>query len=152
MSDEFRKERFAVLTAIARKQGGQLRARSYTLLHAPMQAECRRKHRFAITPKNILRGLWCSKCRPLPRQTEFLAAAQKIARAKRGKCLSESYETARIKLKWQCENKHRWEASFDNVVNKESWCPVCAVASASERKARWWRKELSKRGRGGKRK
>jgi hypothetical protein len=149
MSDEFRIKRYAALAVIARKQGGQLKTRSYTLLRAPVSVECRRGHRFTITPKNMLRGLWCVKCRPLPRQTEFLVAARKTARANGGKCLSGAYETARIKLQWQCKNKHRWKASFDNVVNKESWCPTCAIESASDRKTRWWRQELSRRARRG---
>ncbi len=144
MSDEFRTKRFAILTGIARKKGGNIVDRSYSILRKPMTVRCANDHRFKITPKNILRGLWCPQCQPLPRQVEFLTAAQRLARKHGGKCLSTSYETARLPLLWQCENRHRWEASFDNVVNKKSWCPACALASASERKTRWWRKQRSK--------
>jgi hypothetical protein len=147
MSEEFRNKRYTEIANMARKHGGMLKTRTYTFLHAPVKVECRHGHRFAITPKNILRGLWCVKCRPLPRQNEFLTAAQKVARANGGKCLSTAYENARKKLQWQCKSKHRWEASFDNVSNKESWCPECAAESASDRKVQWWRKRLSQRGR-----
>ena len=145
MSDKFREKRFTALSAVARKHGGELLTKSYSVLHAPMTVRCKQGHRFAITPKNALRGLWCVKCRPLGRQSEFLAAAQKLARAKGGKCLSDAYETARINLRWQCKDKHHWSASFDNVMNKQSWCPECAVAAASDRKTEWWRKRSSRR-------
>src|SRR5215831_7683422 len=145
MSDTFRAQRYKALASIARKHGGKLKTANYTFLRTPMTVECGNGHRFRITPKNLLRGLWCSECRPAPRQEEFLALAQKTARSHGGKCLSDVYENARTPLDWQCAKKHRWEASLDNVVNKKSWCPTCAVDSASDRKTRWWRKERAKR-------
>jgi len=145
MSDQFRAKRFNALAAVAGKHGGKLRTRTYSFLRTPMNIECRRGHKFKITPKNLLRGLWCPECRPLPRQAEFLAIAAQVAHKHGGKCLSDTYENARAGLRWQCAEKHRWEASLDNVANKKSWCPTCALASASERKALWWRKQSSKR-------
>ena len=145
MSVEFRKRRLAALSGIAKRRGGTLLARNYTVLRAPLTARCANGHRFAITPKNLLRGLWCVQCRPLPRQAEFLTAAQKLARSRGGRCLSEGYSNARAKLRWQCGERHRWQATFDNVVNKNSWCPTCAVAGASERKRKWWRQQRTKR-------
>ncbi|HEU4655242.1 MAG TPA: hypothetical protein VFS47_14740, partial [Steroidobacteraceae bacterium] len=56
-----------------------------------------------------------------------------------GKLLSDKYETARTPLAWQCEARHRWKASYDNVINKESWCPTCAKAGMSDVKRKWWR-------------
>jgi hypothetical protein len=139
MSDDFRRKRHADLSQIVRRHGGRLKARSYTVLHEPITVQCREGHQFRITPKNLLRGLWCVKCRPTQRQTDFLVAAQRLAHNKGGKCLSDSYETARSKLKWRCENSHQWEATYDNVANKGSWCPECAAATASDRKVKWWR-------------
>jgi hypothetical protein len=147
MGDDFRKKRYAELDRIVRRHKGALKTRAYSVLYAPVTVECQHGHRFSITPKNLLRGLWCVKCRPLPRQNEFLAIAQKTARANGGKCLSETYKNARTKLQWQCKNKHRWEASLDNVANKASWCPQCSQEGASDRKIEWWRKRLSKRAR-----
>ena len=146
-SKEFKAQRYAELAKIAKKQGGELKTRTYTILHKPMTAVCRQGHRFTITPKNILRGSWCKKCRPIPRQNEFLKIAKQVAKDNGGRCLSKEYVNARLKLVWQCKRKHQWEAIFDNVANKNSWCPVCSVEGASERKAEWWRKEKRKLGR-----
>ncbi|HYM34843.1 MAG TPA: hypothetical protein VET48_05560 [Steroidobacteraceae bacterium] len=145
MSAKFRDKRYAMLAAAVRKQGGKLKDKSYRFLRTPMNVECRRGHRFKITPKNIMRGLWCDECRPLARQAEFLATAQKTAKAHGGKVLSTTYENARDNLRWQCAKKHRWDASLDNVVNKKSWCPTCAADSASARKASWWKKHKPKK-------
>jgi hypothetical protein len=145
MSTKFREDRYKELQAVARKHGGKLLARSYSFLRTPMPVQCANGHRFKITPKNILRGLWCSECRPLPRQSEFLAVAAKVAKSHGGKVLSTTYENARLPLRWQCAKKHRWEASLDNVANKKSWCPTCSTESASERKTAWWRKQARKR-------
>jgi hypothetical protein len=149
MSDTFRERRFKMLNDIARKNGGKLKTKSYALLRTRMNVQCGRGHEFKITPKNMLRGLWCPECRPLGRQSDFLAVAQKTAKAHGGKVLSTTYENARTGLEWQCAKKHRWEASLDNVVNKKSWCPACALDSASDRKTSWWRKERAKHGRRG---
>ncbi len=145
MNDQFREKRFSALKAIARKHGGAILDRNYSILRKPVKARCANGHPFAMTAKNILRGLWCTKCRPLARQGEFLAAAKSLARKNGGKCLSEAYQTARLPLKWQCAKKHRWEASFDNVANKKSWCPTCAMEGASDRKREWWRKRSRKK-------
>src|SRR5689334_8928174 len=124
-SEEFKKERYQMLVRIAKGHGGSVGARQYGNLRTPWQVTCHEGHRFKITPKNMLRGLWCVKCRPLPRQAEFLDYARSIASKRGGKCLAETYETARTKLPWKCGEGHRWEASLDNVANKHSWCPTC---------------------------
>jgi hypothetical protein len=111
--------------------------------------QCRRGHRFKITPKNLMRGIWCAECRSLPRQSEFLKYAQRFARKNGGRCLANAYVNARQHLPWKCAVNHQWEASFDNVVNKRSWCPICAALAISDRKKAWWRKERMKRARSG---
>ena len=146
-SETFRNERERELKEMVREQRGRILAGRYKTLRGSWLVQCQRGHRFKITAKNILRGLWCADCRPLPRQAEFLAYAQNIASKHGGKCLARTYENARAKLPWQCREKHRWEASLDNVANKHSWCPTCAAAVISTTKKRWWRQERKKRAR-----
>ena len=28
---------------------------------------------------------------------------------------------------WECKDKHTWEATFNNVSSKKSWCPKCRI-------------------------
>ena len=51
--------------------------------------------------------------------------AQSIAGNKGGKCLSTHYINSVTKLRFQCENGHRWLASPYNVY-KGSWCRTCS--------------------------
>lgn len=146
-SEIFRREQERALRRKVREQHGRILAGRYQTLQDSWWVQCQRGHRFKITAKNILRGLWCADCRPLARQAEFLAYAQSIARQRGGKCLAHSYENARTKLPWQCRKKHRWRASLDNVANKHSWCPMCAAVVISDTKKRWWRQARKKRAR-----
>ena len=49
---------------------------------------------------------------------------QELAKAKGGICLSKSYTFTHIKLKWQCENGHLWEA-VPSSIKRGSWCARC---------------------------
>ena len=138
-SQQFKEKRFQLLTRAVSKHRGALLDRGYEKLDALVSLRCERGHRFKLTGKNVLRGMWCARCRPLARQTEYLRAAQTTARARGGKCLATAYENARTSLQWSCKAGHRWRASLDNVVGKGSWCPECAVLGAGERKKKWWR-------------
>jgi len=41
-----------------------------------------------------------------------------------GYCLSAIYENSRKKLRWECTNKHIWEARLNNV-RRGQWCRLC---------------------------
>jgi hypothetical protein len=138
-STDFRKQRHDLLERLASKRGGSLLERDYVGGHLPLTVRCANGHRFQLTAKNLMRGLWCARCRPLNRQSEFLELAHKHARKQGGKLLSDKYETARTLLQWQCESRHKWQASYDNVINKQSWCPTCAKEGMSDVKRKWWR-------------
>lgn len=51
---------------------------------------------------------------------------QEYAKAKNGLLVSTEYKNKRTNLTWQCEQKHQWEATYGNVKNNGSWCPVCS--------------------------
>ena len=54
-----------------------------------------------------------------------IADMQELARRKGGKCLSEKYITGKLKLVWECEKGHRWEA-VPAQIKQGRWCPFCA--------------------------
>lgn len=53
-----------------------------------------------------------------------------IAKSRNGLCLSKKYKNLYIKLKWQCNEGHIWEAPAASVINH--WCPKCNIG-VSER-------------------
>lgn len=57
---------------------------------------------------------------------KYFEELKKIVKIKKGEILSESYLTARAKLRYRCAKGHEWEATPDNIISKGSWCPRCA--------------------------
>lgn len=43
-----------------------------------------------------------------------------------GKVLSDTYLGAKRKLSFQCTEGHIWEATPDNILNNNNWCPYCS--------------------------
>jgi hypothetical protein len=50
-----------------------------------------------------------------------------------GELVSTSYESAKTLMTWRCAEKHEWQASADNVRNKNSWCPHCDMQARKGR-------------------
>ncbi len=75
------------------------------------------------------RTQWCIQCYNERRgDTTRLTIehAHDVAAQNGGKCLSTVYETARLKLTWECNNGHTWDATYDSV-SRVSWCPYCCA-------------------------
>jgi len=68
------------------------------------------------------------------KQEKRLNIAKEYATSKGGTCLSEEYVNSKTKLTWKCcnPNHEKWEALFDNIINKKSWCPNCAGKFSKE--------------------
>jgi len=48
-----------------------------------------------------------------------------LAISKNGLCLSNVYINCNIKLQFQCKLNHIWEAKPSNIINSNTWCPIC---------------------------
>ena len=44
--------------------------------------------------------------------------------------MSDIYINSQIKLKWQCENNHTWEATPGSILTG-SWCNICSVKTTN---------------------
>ena len=55
-----------------------------------------------------------------------LEDAKKVAEKNKGECLSTVYINSSTKMLWRCKNNHTWNASYNQVNSKKSWCPACA--------------------------
>lgn len=111
------------LKRLASKKGGACLSAKYLGVDAKLQWKCKNGHRWMATPYKVKgQGTWCPTCAKLPRLT--IADAIKVAKRRRGMCVSKTMSLSE-KLSWTCDQKHQWEALYDNVRDG-SWCPRCA--------------------------
>lgn len=86
--------------------------------------KCKFNHKWKVSLLDLRKGNWCKRCVTISRRNT-IGDAQKLAKLKNGKCLSHNYTNNIIKLEWQCEFGHKWEASY-NKVKCNRWCPYCS--------------------------
>ena len=106
-------------------------------LNTMVRIECARGHVFAIRPRHVFAGQWCVACADVEREllkVALLNRCDSLAKARGGEFLSGTYKTARTLMDWRCHRGHSWSATLDNVLNKESWCPVCARGGPRKRR------------------
>lgn len=111
-----------MLDEIAEKKGGKCLSQNYRP-GQKVKWQCNKGHLFSSLPSSAKKGHWCPYCaRSAPLTLEH---AKKLAESRGGKCLSQKYVKSSYKLEWECDNGHRWKASY-NSVSKGSWCPICS--------------------------
>jgi len=81
----------------------------------------------------VLDGTWCQKCKNSPEK--WLNELDAFAKQKGGLCLSKEYVKSSVKLQWQCQNEHIWEAKPNNILNG-TWCPTCAKSKVTANRRR----------------
>jgi len=111
------------LQEIAESRGGKCLSPEYVNVQTKLKWQCKEGHVWETRPVNIRKGHWCIQCAGLKRLT--IEEMQERVKSRGGKCLSSEYINARIKLKWQCEKGHVWEAKPMHI-KKGNWCPHCA--------------------------
>lgn len=48
------------------------------------------------------------------------------ATARRGECLATQYVNSAERVTWRCAQGYVWDAPAKDVLNSNSWCPLCA--------------------------
>lgn len=109
----------------AQAMDGKCLSKEYIDKYSTLTWKCKRGHVFVLPFANVYQGGWCNQCAKDEWREEKLALFQSIAGNKGGKCLSTHYINSVTKLRFQCENGHRWLASPYNVY-KGSWCRTCS--------------------------
>lgn len=124
------------MDAMARERGGRCLSRKYVNNATKLQWECDKGHRWWTTPGTIrYAGAWCPECARLrslgpraprlpPNAAARLAALQKVARERGGRCLAGEYLGARVRLEFECAAGHRFEGVPEHVL-KGTWCATC---------------------------
>jgi len=124
---------------LARNHGGECLSIVYIYNKAKMRWRCKDNHEWETTAKSILRGCWCKRCaskKAMAGKRLTIKEMVAIANKKNGKCLSENYVNNNTKLKWECEEGHRWIAIPNNIKTGQ-WCPYCKKTSLQEEKCRY---------------
>ena len=117
------------LQAHASKRGGKCLSDEYRNAHTKVRWQCKLGHTWEATANKVLNGgTWCPECAGATksRSKRTLRDLQEHAAARGGKCLAAEYVGIMVKVPWQCEKGHTWRSSANNVLNLNSWCPVCA--------------------------
>ena len=116
---------------VASNKNGKCLSTKYINTQTPLEWQCSKGHIWKATPGNIKKGKWCSKCSGNMKLT--LEDMRKIAKEKKGKCLSKRYINARTNLKWQCEKGHIWPAA-PSSIRFGTWCRKCYDLKRSQEK------------------
>lgn len=123
---------------LAAERGGRCLSDTYVNSHTKLKWACEKGHEWVAEPNNVKQGSWCPTC---ARERHALYEARKrtpiskvraVAEERGGRLVSEKYVNAHSKLQWECEEKHRWKASFDSV-RRGTWCPTCAHIKLAKR-------------------
>lgn len=63
--------------------------------------------------------------KPTKRKSYSIEDLRKYAIGKGGACISNDYISSSTKYLWECSENHPWYATWNNILQKNSWCPEC---------------------------
>lgn len=113
---------------IAKKRKGKCLSDKYVGYQTKLKWQCENGHIWHATPGKIIMGRWCPTCAVINRANACrgtIEEMQVLAKRRGGKCLSPKYIDSQTRLKWQCKQRHEWDATPASVT-KGSWCARCA--------------------------
>ncbi|MCP4100603.1 MAG: hypothetical protein GY750_04135 [Lentisphaerae bacterium] len=112
---------------IVKKYNGKCLSDTFIDSESNLTWECEKGHTWEASHFDIKRGKWCPECKRLKKEEKSqvkLDELHKLAKSRKGKCLSTSYKNNKIKLTWECKEGHTWDAAPMHI-KKGGWCPVC---------------------------
>ncbi|MDN5215503.1 hypothetical protein QQ020_25725 [Fulvivirgaceae bacterium BMA12] len=130
------------LQILAQSKGGKCLSQSYTKSNEKYSWECEKGHQWEATASSIKSGSWCPKCayeRNADKQRGAIDELKALAQAKGGKCLSQIYTRTHDQYKWECKEKHQWDATAASVKSGR-WCKKCSA----KRRNDWKRGSIEK--------
>ena len=109
------------IASFARKRGGRLLSKKTFGSRPKYKWRCAKGHIWAATFNSLISAKsWCPTCSGnLPIGIE---RCRFHAKEKGGRCLSKKYSP---RIKWECDQGHRWTASATGVVTGGKWCRRC---------------------------
>lgn len=110
---------------LAKAKGGVCLSRKYIDILSPLLWKCAKGHVWKARPRSITGGHWCLICKIDSSRKHTINDLQNLAVKKGGKCLSKTFTSVKVKLKWECKEGHTWQAKTASIL-RGSWCRICA--------------------------
>jgi hypothetical protein len=120
---------------LAASKGGKCLSTEYENSKTKMKWQCSENHKWENTYSGINSGHWCPKCairKNAENQRHTIQHCHDAAALKGGKCLSTEYVDAQTKMKWQCSEKHEWNAVMCKITYG-TWCPKCSYKITADK-------------------
>jgi len=109
---------------LAESGGGKCLSDTYVTSGTPLLWECREGHRWKARPNSVKKGTWCPVC--AGKSKPSISDMQRVAGERGGRLLSRNYRNAKAHLEWECNDGHRWKATWDKTKQGQ-WCPECST-------------------------
>ena len=110
---------------VAKERGGKCLSNEYVGIKTKMRWSCEKGHEWVTGLDQIRQGHWCPDCANESARLS-IEDAQRVAKERGGKCLSNEYVNNRTKMRWRCEKWHEWDAAF-RYIKQGRWCPDCGA-------------------------
>lgn len=108
----------------ASANNGQCLSEKFETVKSKYVWSCKNELIWEATFNNIAyNGMWCPFCSK--KKQLAIKDMHELAAKRNGKCLSTNYTNLSTKLRWQCSEGHVWEATSNNIENRNSWCREC---------------------------
>lgn len=109
---------------LAQAKNGRCLSKTYVDSKTRLAWQCSEGHVWRATPSNVKNNnSWCRECAGFKKLTiEYM---HKIAKKRKGMCLSNEYFNSSTVLKWQCSEGHVFSKTAAAVLNRGEWCGEC---------------------------
>lgn len=92
--------------------------------------ECEFGHKWKATYISVInQNIWCKKCSGFGEYT--IKDWRKLAKERKGLCLSKEYSRKHDYLEWQCFYGHTWKQT-PHEIQRGTWCPKCSYNYSEE--------------------
>jgi len=115
--------------AMALDCNGVCLSEKYGSANEKLRWRCTHGHEWEARPSDIKQGYWCPTCGIKKRSDARrlnIEDCHALATKHGGVCLSESYISAKDKLRWRCSHGHEWDARPSGIKSGR-WCPKCGI-------------------------
>jgi hypothetical protein len=151
-----RRQSIEDMRRLAASKGGECLSNAYRTNGHKLRWRCGDcSHEWAATPQSVKRA-WCPECakkqigqknraNASQRAKKMLATKkagvldlsfmQRVARERKGACLSSHYRGANVKELWRCgECGLEWLATPNKVCRAGTWCPRCSARKGGKKR------------------